>query len=47
MSGDNKKTEEMAPETEELFNELRDEAMPEDVSEEILDMLDEVITKYK
>ena len=47
MSGDNKKTEGPAPEVLELFDELRDGTMPADVSEEILDMLDEVISKYR
>ena len=47
MSGDSKKTEELTPEEMALFDTLRDESMPEGVSEEILDLLDEVITKYK
>ena len=47
MSGDSKKIEEIAPEVQALFEELRDEKMPEDVSAEILDMLDEVISRYK
>ena len=47
MSGENKKTVELAPEIQELFDELRDSTMPEGVSEEILDMLDEVTSKYR
>ena len=47
MSGDSKKNEELAPEVQALYDSLRDETMPEDVSEEILDMVDEVITKFR
>ena len=46
MSGDSKKTEEITPEVQVLFDELRDPTMPEDVSEEILDLLDEVVSRY-
>ena len=47
MSGENKKTEELVPDIQAMFDDLRDDTMPEDVSEEILDMLEEVITRYK
>ncbi len=47
MSGENKKTEELAPDIQAMFDDLHDDTMPEDVSEEILDMLEEVITRYK
>ncbi len=47
MSAENKKTEELSPETEAFFSSLRDGTWPEDIGEDILDMIEEVITKYE
>ncbi len=47
MSGDKKKTEERIPDEQAFFEDLRDSAFPDNISEDILDMLDEVISRYR
>lgn len=47
MGADNKKNEEISPEVKAFFDYLRDETWPEDIGEDIMELFDEVITKFE